>query len=1026
MLAVLWLGASGLAWGGAGSPALPVTTQRSDSPSSQHHLSVDQAIDGPGKDGNTPLMAAAKKGQINTMKALIAKGAGVNSRNPRGSAPLVFAVDGGIEAVTLLLSKGARVDAQSDNGLTALAWAVHRKRPDIFQRLLAAGANPRLLSSNRQTLLHLAASVGHAGLVRQLLDIGLPPDALDITNETALIKAAENGHVEVVRLLATKSPLSHWSAENETALTLASKEGYREVVRALIDAGGPVTGKEGDRAIANAVEAKQWEITRYLLKQGANVNARGFLGRPLLSLAAWTNQPALAFLLLAHGADPNLKSESESGETPLQMAALWTDSPALIGILLKIGARHDPEVLLNTCGKKSPAKLEVLLAAGVDLAVAGDNKETCLHAAVRSGSVTTVAFVLQQPQGGKQLATRDGYGYTPLMRAASKKGHEFAAVVEQLLAAGSPIDGQDGDGNTVLHLAAEANSAAAIRLLLAKGATQASNRLGKTPIAWAANWGNLDAVLALDQPLQVKVPRPWLPDLVVKLVDSTKDSAALARALEFYGAQIDQPSRSEALYWAVNGNQIEAAKVLLDHGADPNSAKSGVPILQAQSVAMAELLWQRGARLDSPGAAGWTVLIEAAKESNIALMRWLLAHGAKPNHTDQHGWNALDYARSTGLREAIATMEQAGGKSSRPSQVLWAADVTEGQDIDGFTAQPLVAGDQLIVGHENGFLYAFDRKIGHLNWKRSLGGKIGYEVRLLDGDLFVTSASHALYRIHPQDGTIVWHYAYSGGQVASGVWAWRDLALFADFSGTVRAVDRKTGQLRWEKNLGRELASVVTGEDAIRLAGDGLYFLNEGGLNRYDLDTGKTMHFAATKAGMPEIAEGLAFLPSKEKHLYVLDAETLKLRQIVALADQSLLRPLYHDGRLYLSLRDKLLAFPLRQAWLRALSMNPLGSPEWQIEITQDLYARPVWANGRIYSFRPVKPRDKQLADSPLAGFFTQTRLVAIDPKTGQEKSAILHERFSSKLVTPAVTADAVYVLPLNIGQRVLAVKALP
>lgn len=258
----------------------------------------------------------------------------------------------------MLLSKGAEVDAQSsENNMTALSWAVYRKHPDIFNRLLAAGANPRPLFLNQQTLLHLAASAGLADVVQTLLRLGLPADALDIYNETALIKAAENGHADVVRLLSGFPSRSHWNADKETALTLASTNGHLEVVKAMLDAGAPLIGEEGDKAITNAVEAKQLALTETLLNRGANVNASGFLGRPLISLAAWVNQTKLALLLLTHRADPKLKSES--GQTPLQMATQWTDFPALIDALLKAGAPEDADAMLNACGKQGPEMLVV-------------------------------------------------------------------------------------------------------------------------------------------------------------------------------------------------------------------------------------------------------------------------------------------------------------------------------------------------------------------------------------------------------------------------------------------------------------------------------------------------------------------------------------------------------------------------------------------------------------------------------------------------------------------------------------------
>lgn len=1012
---------------------LPATTKRA--PQSPASSSVDK----PDADGNTPMMVAAKQGKIKTMKSLLARGADVHARNPRGATPLMFATDGGVAAIDLLLKKGARVNDQRPDGMSALSWAVLNNHADTFERLLKAGADPRLFNDKRDTLLHLAAEAGGTAIAKRLLSLGLAPDALDSFSETPLIKASENGHPEVVKLLlARKAPLSHWSAEVETALSVAAKKGHIAVVRELVHAGAPVRGREGDRAITNAVENKHVEVVSFLLDKGADINALGFAGRPLVSLAAWTRQSELAITLLKRGADANLKSEG--GATPLEMAAMWTDSSELVKVLLKSGAHKETTGLIMACGKNSPDMLSALLAAGFDIAVIDNdsyNIHSCLHAAALRGSAEVVSYVLKQAKqkrmaSGASVDTflmnaKDTYKWTPLMEAVKRDDKGSALVVKALLAAGSPLDATDSEGNSALHLAADNNNAEAIRLLLAKGARLFTNDLKHTPVEVAASSGKLDAVLALDKDAKASIPRPWLPELMERLAESDKGSAALARALKHYGILVTPAARSKALWHAVFKNNLDAARILVENGADPNGiGGEWIAFSESKTVPMAELLLKFKARINQPDKHGDTALHNATKRENLLLVRWMLNHGADPNRNDERGWNVLDYARESGVRELIAAVEKGGGRTQRVSSVLWASDVTEteGKTIYGFKAAPQVVGDLLIVGHENGNVYALDRKSGALRWKRNLAGEIHHEIRQIDGDLFVTTNSHTLTRIKPRDGAIVWQFAYSGRQVACGAWGWRDLVLVADYFGNLWGVDRANGKLRWEKNIG-VFSGVVRGEDAMRLAGDGLFFLNKEGVGRYDLATGKTVRFAVKNAGMPEIAEGYVFLLSKEKKLFVLDALNLKLKQEVTLDSEALVRPMYYSGRLFVQTKEKLSAFPLRLALLRKVGGKPLGSAAWQIGLGHELYARPVVSNGRILTFISRLPEGEQ-AKSLLASLFSQIHMVTLAPKSGKILSEMPLEDsifYGDRLVTPTVDGNVVFAMPLGTNKRVQALN---
>jgi ankyrin repeat protein len=94
-----------------------------------------------------------------------------------------------------------------------------------------------------------------------------------------------------------------------------------------------------------------------------------------------------------------------------------------------------------------------------------------------------------------------------------------------------------------------------------------------------------------------------------------------------------------ALHLAVFGRQEEAARVLLEAGADPNvlatSSFAPVPPLGTaafvRSVPLAQLLLDRGADPNLQGEGGFTALHAAAQNGDEELARLLLERGADPS-----------------------------------------------------------------------------------------------------------------------------------------------------------------------------------------------------------------------------------------------------------------------------------------------------------------------------------------------------------------------------------------------------------
>lgn len=106
------------------------------------------------KFGNTALMKAAQKGQIDLIRLLLINGANIHIRSKRGyTALMAAAAHGNADIVKLLLENGAHVNVQNKNGWTALMLALFcsqypAARSRVIADLLAAGADLTTIRDN--------------------------------------------------------------------------------------------------------------------------------------------------------------------------------------------------------------------------------------------------------------------------------------------------------------------------------------------------------------------------------------------------------------------------------------------------------------------------------------------------------------------------------------------------------------------------------------------------------------------------------------------------------------------------------------------------------------------------------------------------------------------------------------------------------------------------------------------------------------------------------------------------------------
>ena len=102
--------------------------------------------------GRTPLIYAARMGNMDAVKLLISAGTDVNRKNFEGASPLSkAALYGHLDCIKLLLEAGADVCACDCDGYTALMWAAGGVKIECMRMLIEAGADIDMKNNGGET-----------------------------------------------------------------------------------------------------------------------------------------------------------------------------------------------------------------------------------------------------------------------------------------------------------------------------------------------------------------------------------------------------------------------------------------------------------------------------------------------------------------------------------------------------------------------------------------------------------------------------------------------------------------------------------------------------------------------------------------------------------------------------------------------------------------------------------------------------------------------------------------------------------
>ncbi|KAG7233587.1 hypothetical protein INR49_006862, partial [Caranx melampygus] len=336
--------------------------------------------------------------------------------------------------------------------------------------------------------------------------------------------------------------------EEEEPLFRAVRTGDASRVKALVMSPGTnlmLPSKPGWLAIHEAAWYGQETCLRVLLSaQPGMINKRTERGETALLVAVGKEHLRCVQVLLGQGADPEIPNYER--ETPLYKAC-ERSSAALVAELLNHGVAVNTSciqgwtALQEAVVRNNVEICEMLVKAGAKLNLTNMYGITPLFSAAQTGQVTTLRFLLKH---GADINTQAADGATALYEAA-KNGHE--GVVKLLISQNADANKPGKTGLLPLHIAAQRGSDTIVSLLIPATSKARVRRTGISPLHMAAE-RNRDEVLE-------------------SLIEAGFDVNA---QLSEERSKLYEDRRSTPLYFSVINSNIDAVRMLLAAGANPN------------------------------------------------------------------------------------------------------------------------------------------------------------------------------------------------------------------------------------------------------------------------------------------------------------------------------------------------------------------------------------------------------------------------------------------------------------------------
>ncbi len=646
----------------------------------------------------TPLHWASWLGNYAVVEMLLAAGCDSNTKIFDNDTPLHIACVGGhAKIVRLLLKKGANIDAQGRLGWTPLGEACFTASESSVWGLIELGAS---LGSLKDSIDHSTTPVGMLFASRYCL-IPVAP----------YIDGWLKGRKRILEYLMSKGVDSTWALHSACSLANALRDCTKNMllVSFLLHKGANHNLKDSRKKMPfSYYPGIDQVLFDYFFEKRKEHNFLADFGTTLLHRAAGMGKEDCVLQLLQEGFDSNIKdhqgatplhealedsiaelliekgalvdAKNNQGRTPLHLAVI-SDSVERVQMFLNNKAMINAR---DASGKtplflaKSVEMLECLLNNGASLEEKDNEGKTVFYRACMDhqeiDGFERMMYLLNKG-ANTSITDKDG---TPLVHVlCAKNWYHIAKLIikknpalimeknpnngrmlihiardcdflKRLLAAGVPVDVQDKQGKTALHLLFEE--------IMLGGQNEVS-------LYWTL------AEILLDNNAD---PKQYCRDQQGKTIlwYAWEQRMKCVERLLSAGFDLNLPlSNGVTLFhhFCLH-NEIHNVKVLMGHGADVHArdAFGRTPLLCVPIVSLPNSLDSRnlvkflldaGADINAKDNEGNSLLSLAVAKGDVEMVKVLLDRGADINWTDINGRTLLHRVSSTIFRRHVDTCE---------------------------------------------------------------------------------------------------------------------------------------------------------------------------------------------------------------------------------------------------------------------------------------------------------------------------------------------------------------------------------
>lgn len=536
------------------------------------------------------------------------------------------------EKLKRYIQEGLALNHQNSKGETSLLACIKNNKATKVNILLSAGANINMRDNEGGSPLYYSIANKQENTAKTILDL------LTVVQdpEMLFILAMKSAMPEIAKTIYKKNGTLIFKPEDALEMLISSaKEDDIEIAQIMLKTVN-INANEGNQytALSAAVENNSKNMIDFLLKNGANPNAKTQKGFSLIITAANEEKEGLARALINKGAAITL----EANQGTLSALDLFISknqkklAQDIINANLVSQEVLDYAFLTMLNDKdKSLARKYASLVKNVNCFK--KKNETAVLKAIESKDKQLIGEVLKKEN--LLLDIKNESGYSPLEAAIENNDLE---TTRNLIALGASLSFADSNKYPLPLTAIEQKNIEMLRFLEENGIEiLRTNTNGESELVIAVKKANKEIIdYLLDRGANVNKVDNKGNSILIEAIKNKCNISIIITLLK-HGAQLDHKTDDQktALLLACENDDLELAKYILKQDNSLINIKSldnRTPLKEAiknRSLELLKLLVQNNADVNC--SVGLFPIEEAVKQREISIVKILIEAGTEVN-----------------------------------------------------------------------------------------------------------------------------------------------------------------------------------------------------------------------------------------------------------------------------------------------------------------------------------------------------------------------------------------------------------